>query len=1223
MKKLFFLVLLLSNFFGYCQYTLIPDVNFEKALIDLGIDSGAIDGKVLTANAAKVLKLDVAFSGITNLTGIEDFTSLRILYCNNNQLTNINVVKNTFLEHLNCYFNSLIDLDLSNNKDLTIANCTNNKLLTLNVKNGNNTVKSLSINASSNPNLICIQVDNKSYSDTNWYASKDATASFSENCSKTAAPIAPPVITATGNQTYCPGTSLKIVETISITSDPAEPSTEAIYIQVSSGYVNGQDQLTLTNPTTHSNITTSWDATAGKLKLFSPSGNKILYTDFVSAIKDVAFSNSSPNPTGNRNFSITIGSANFLPSTGHYYEYVPLLGITWTSAKVAAEGLNYYGLKGYLATLLTLEEAVISGKQAQGAGWIGGSDASLEGEWRWVTGPEGLANGGAGVVFWIGNGGGFSPAPVNFAFWNTPNGEPNQFFGRPENYAHITASGVGITGSWNDLTNTGDPAGNYQPKGYIVEYGGMPGDPVLQISASTAIKMSQLTVITPTAICAGEKTTLQATAATGTINWYDSPTGGTLLQTGTSPSSFITPALTTGTPYYVDNECLPRTTVFVPVNPLPMAKDVTIIQCDTDLVVDGITSFNLTVKNNEISSNFTNENFTFYTSLNGASNAIPSDLIGNPLAFENTTPTQMDIWARIANKINGCASVAKITLKVPATNIPPTYKISFDPVCDDFLDINGNNSSNNDKRDGITTFDFSSTKGTILGLLPTGQTYTINYYQNKADALTELNVIPDISKYRNIGYPNSQDIWIRIDSDLDNACYGLGPYLTLNVEKLPFANTVSVPRQCDDNADGIFLFDTTNLESELLKGQTNVTITYFDGANNPLKDANGMPIASPFPAVFTSKTQTIKAVVTNNSPQGCFDETSISFIVDYSPKAFPIDPTLTTFCDDETDPLQQDEEYPFDTSTFQNTILGGQTGMVVKYFDQTGISLKSPLENPFKSKTQNIKAIVENPANPDCNDEVIIPLIVYPTPKIRLNTDKQDDELVCQNDPTIFVQIDAGLNDGSNPNDYNYQWKKDGIAIGTNNYSLAVNQEGVYTVEVINSYGCPKTRTVSVTASNLATFTVDVVDLTDVNTVTVNATGPGDYQYSLDEPNGFWQDSNFFDKVPAGIHIVYVNDKNGCGTVQQEIILVGVPKFFTPNGDSYNDVWEIKGVAKYPQAEIQIFDRYGKYLTTLNTINKNWNGTYNGAPLPADDYWYILNLGNGKPEIKGHFSLKR
>ena len=1450
MKKLLLLVLLLSNFLGYCQYTLIPDVNFEKALIGFGWDSGLPDGKVLTANITSVTQLNITFRGIKDLTGIEDFNSLTSLLCYNNQLTNLNlnsphlttlfcgdnqlknldiskclalenvtcgknqlknldISKNKALTTLHCHDNQITSLDITNNPFFTSINCYNNQLTTLNLKNGNNNLL-VFVNTWSNPNLTCIQVDYNSNVYISGSIRKDATATFSENCSKTAAPIAPPVITATGNQTYCPGTSLKIVETISITNDPAEPSTDAIYIQVSSGYVNGQDQLTLANPTVHSNITTSWDATAGKLKLFSPSGNKILYTDFVSAIKDVEFSNSSPNPTGNRNFSITIGSANFLPSTGHYYEYVPLIGITWTSAKVAAEGLNYYGLKGYLATILSAEEAQISGEQASGAGWIGGTDQEIEGTWKWVTGPEGLANSGTGIVFWNGLVNGSTP---NYAKWNT--NEPNQYLGREEDYAHITAPGAGITGSWNDLTITGDPNGDYQPKGYIVEYGGMPGDPVLQISASTALKMSQLTITPPSAICFGEKTTLQASSTSGTINWYDAASGGTLLQTGTS---FTTPTLNSTTTYYVDNGCSARTPMAVTVNPLPIINpvviprqcddnqdgvfvfntaslestllngltnvtvtyfdsldnplkdatgklitspfpanfattsqtikvvvtenstlkcankttipfivddlpeafavpatvttacddepipsnqdgkfpyntstiettilggqtgmkvsyldkngnplssplpnpflttsqivtvkventtnpscfatttlnfvvhplpilnDVTIIQCDTDLVVDGKTYFNLTVKNADISSNFANETFTYYTSLNGATNAIPADLIGNPLAFENTTPTLMDVWARISNKLTGCSSVAKITLKVPATNIQPTYKISFAPVCDDFLDANGNNTINNNKRDGITTFDFSSTKGTILALLPTNQTYTINYYKNEADALAELNVISDISNYRNIGYPNSQDIWIRIDSDLDNACYGLGPYLTLNVEALPFANAVSVPRQCDDNADGIFPFDTTSLESDLLKGQTNVNVTYFDQANNPLKDANGVLITSPFPPTFDSTSQTIKAVITNTTLQACYDETNITFIVDDSPEAFPIDPNLTTICDDETDPINQDGKFAFDTSTFETTILGGQTGMVVKYYDQNNLLLPSPLPNPFVTNTQNVTVKVENPLNPICSATTTLNFIVNPTPNIDLNLDGTDNELVCSNLSTFFVTLDAAITDGTPTTNYDYVWEKDGKSIGTNSPTLPVNEEGIYTVEVTNHSGCSSLRTITVTASNVADFNVDVVDLTDVNTVTVNATGPGDYQYSLDEPNGFWQDSNFFDNVPAGIHIVYVNDKNGCGTVNQEIILVGVPKFFTPNGDSYNDVWEIKGVAKYPQAEVQVFDRFGKYLTTLNAINKNWNGMYNGAPLPADDYWYILNLGNGTPEIKGHFSLKR
>ncbi len=1555
MKKLLFLVFLLSNFFGFAQYTLIPDVNFEKALIIEGIDSGVPDGRILTSKIITVTTLDVSYRTITDLTGIEDFSSLTSLRCNHNQLTflnlnspllqtlictnnqltslniskclnlktlwcfsnqliNLDITKNIALEILYCSENKLTDLDffnntslsaigcsknqlnsldVSNNKALSSLDCSINKLTSLNItknnnlfflysyenqlnslnlKNGTNT-KLSSIDFTKNPNLTCIQVDNKSYSDSNWSSKKDLAATYSENCSRTAAATTPPVITATGNQTYCPNTSIKIVTGVTITHDPAETGTDAIYIQISSGYVEGQDLLTLANPPLHPTITSSWSSPEGKLKLFSPTGIPVTYLDFENAIKDVVFSNSSASPSGTRDFSINLGfgTANYLPRNGHFYEYVPSLGITWTAAKALAETRTYYGLQGYLATLTSADEAQLAGAQAPGAGWIGGSDAALEGTWKWVTGPE------AGITFWIGNQNGAVTPPFNYANWNTPK-EPNQ--SGDEDYAHITAPGVGNIGTWNDLSNTGGASGDYQPKGYVVEYGGMPGDPILQISASTKITIPKITSSTPNTICGSGSLILNATATDGAVDWYNTPTGGTALFTG---NSFTTPNLTTSTSYYVDasngscpnglrteiiatinplpnlpqiatastspvSYCLnataiplaaiadincslnwytvstggiassssptpitntatsttyyvsqtntltncegPRAAIVVTVNPLPIApnvsnvsycnneptipltatasvnctlnwysaisggtpsansptpssaivgpkkyyvsqtisptgcegpraeiivtvnplptapivsnitycqnetaipltaavspnctlnwyvnatggsasatsptplttstgttkfyvsqsitatgcessrseisvlvnplpivNDVTIIQCDADLIVDGKTLFNLRVNNAQISSNYANENFTYYTTLNGATNSIPADLISNELAFQNTTPTLMDIWSRIADKTTGCSNVAKITLKVPATNINPNTKIPFPPICDDFLDVNGNNTTNNNNRDGITTFDFSSTKAIIQALLPTTDIYSINFYRNQSDALAELNVIADISNYRNIGYPNSQDIWVRIDSDLDNACYGLGPYLTLNVEALPIANTVTIPRQCDDNSDGIFTFDTSLLESTLLNGQSNITVTYFDQSNNPLKDANGVLISSTFPATFTSTSQTIKAVVTNNTPQKCFDETTITFIVDKSPQAFAVAAALTTTCDDEANPTDQDGKFAFDTSTFETTILGGQTGMIVKYYDSNNVLLPSSLPNPFVTNTQNITVKVQNPLNTICSATTIIPFVVNPIPKINLNLDGSDNELVCSNISTFFVTLNAGILDGSSTTNYDYVWTKDGLPIGSNSPTLDVNAEGVYTVEVTNHLGCGRIRTITVTASNIATIdSVDVVELSDNNTITVNAKGPGVYEYSLDEKNGFWQDSNLFTNVPAGIHEVYVNDKNGCGLVSTQVVLVGIPKYFTPNGDSYNDVWEIKGISKYPQAEVQLFDRYGKYITTLNGINKSWNGMLNGSPLPADDYWYKLNLGNGQPEIKGHFALKR
>jgi gliding motility-associated-like protein len=344
-----------------------------------------------------------------------------------------------------------------------------------------------------------------------------------------------PIITATDNQTYCPLTSVNIATTINIT-DSNGTSTDAIYIQISSGYTNGQDQLSLNNALSHPTVTSTWNASEGKLTLKSPTGIPVTYVDFVSAIKDVQFSNSSPSPTGIRNFSISIGQANYLPRNGHYYEYVSNLGITWTNAKSAADIRTYYGLKGYLATLTAADEAQLAGKQAPGAGWIGGSDAEIENVWKWVTGPE------AGTVFWNGLANGSTP---NFAFWNSS--EPNQ--AGDEDYAHITAPGVGIAGSWNDLADAGNPSGDYQPKGYIVEYGGTPGDPVLQLSASTTLTIASIASTSPASRCDAGTIILKATATAGTINWYDATTGGNYMGSGTS---FTTPNLTTTTIFYAE-----------------------------------------------------------------------------------------------------------------------------------------------------------------------------------------------------------------------------------------------------------------------------------------------------------------------------------------------------------------------------------------------------------------------------------------------------------------------------------------------------------------------------------------------------------------------------------------------------------------------------------------------------------------------------------------------
>ncbi|RYZ25235.1 MAG: hypothetical protein EOP49_44910, partial [Sphingobacteriales bacterium] len=270
---------------------------------------------------------------------------------------------------------------------------------------------------------------------------------------------------------------------MNITPDPADPLLEAVYIQISTGYQAGSDELTLSG--IHPQIGYTWIPATGKLTLFSSSGLPLDASVFEDAIETVTFNSTLPVPFGTRTFSITIGQANYLPSTQHYYRFIPNIGITWSQAQLAAAASTYFGLQGYLATIGAQDEAQLSGEQSAGAGWIGGSDAQQEGIWRWVTGPEN------GTVF-------FSNGQTQtYANWNV--GEPNN--AGDEDYAHVTAPGVGTPGSWNDLSNTGEFSGDYQPKGYIVEYGGMPGDPVLQISTSTTLNIPRLLFATPASRC--------------------------------------------------------------------------------------------------------------------------------------------------------------------------------------------------------------------------------------------------------------------------------------------------------------------------------------------------------------------------------------------------------------------------------------------------------------------------------------------------------------------------------------------------------------------------------------------------------------------------------------------------------------------------------------------------------------------------------------------------
>ena len=177
---------------------------------------------------------------------------------------------------------------------------------------------------------------------------------------------------------------------------------------------------------------------------------------------------------------------------------------------------------------------------------------------------------------------------------------------------------------------------------------------------------------------------------------------------------------------------------------------------------------------------------------------------------------------------------------------------------------------------------------------------------------------------------------------------------------------------------------------------------------------------------------------------------------------------------------------------------------------------------------------------------------------------------------------------------------------------------------------CATQQTIDVTVlpSNvLVDFTWTVSEAFAENQkITVTAINPGgDYLYQLDD--GPFQASNVFEYVASGTHSITVQDQTQCSApiTKTDIMVVNYPKYFTPNNDGYNDLWNITELSSQPYAYVRIFDRYGKFLKQISPSGAGWNGTYNGYFMPADDYWFVIHYveNNIVKEFKSHFSLKR
>ena len=1021
----------------------------------------------------------------------------------------------------------------------------------------------------------------------------------------------PPTVTAVGDQIYCPQSQQRIVTSFNIV-DPDDTLIPAFYIQISSGYVIGEDQLSLIG--SHPNVVANWNANQAKLILTGTGGGSATYTDIIAAVYDVVFNSSNIN-VGAKTFSLTAGSANYLASTDHYYDYVPANLITWTDAKVAAEAMDYFGLQGYLATLTIPDEGQISGELSPGTGWIGASDAGAEGVWKWMTGPE------AGTTFWNGNENG-SVAPGMYENWNT--GEPNNYNGG-EDYAHITYN-TGIPGSWNDLpNNTNSQPTDYQAKGFVIEYGGTPGDPVLNISGSTTFNPPQILSTTSSVSCDNDPANLSATSNTTDILWYDSQNGGTLLHTG----STYNPILTTNTTFWIlpsSNGCTTgtRTAVTATVNASPTIDtpaDVT--SCDGSYTLPTLT------------------NGTYFTASNsGGTQLNPGDVI--------STSTTLFVYAETATTPS-CSNEHSFDIGI---NTLPTIDTPADVTsCDSYtLPALTNGTYFTASNGGGTQLNPGDTISVSTTLFVYAETVTTPICSNEHSFDITINSTPAIDTPADVSSCDSYTLPTLTNGTYFTASNGGGTQLnpgdtiSTSTTLFVYAETATTPNCSDEHSFDITInttptvdtpADVTSCDSYTLPALTNGT--YFTASNG------GGTQLNPGDSISVSSTLFVYAetVTTPN----CTNEYSFNVTIDITSNATFVQ--IPPIC--EGDPL----------TTLPTSSLEGFTGTWSPVFDNTtsgtytftpdsdqcaiGTTMDItvyPVFTPTFTQVDpicvgdplsNLNTVSDNGFSgtwsPAINNTVTTEYTFTPTPipgvcfeetKMTIAVLTQTTPMFTQVDPICIGSVLASLPITSNDN-ITGSWTPALNNLATTTYTFTPDPNQ-----------CADETTMTIVVNPISVLTIDAINLSedfDANQmILVSATGgSGIYEYQLD--GGDWQSNALFEYVTGcQEHIVAVRDALGCSTIPEtSIMIMEFPKLFTPNGDGYNDTWNIKCLIDDPTAVVSIFDRYGKLIFQFKPSRTAWNGTFNGSMLAATDYWFVVKYTNDngvEAQYRSHFSLR-
>jgi gliding motility-associated-like protein len=236
-------------------------------------------------------------------------------------------------------------------------------------------------------------------------------------------------------------------------------------------------------------------------------------------------------------------------------------------------------------------------------------------------------------------------------------------------------------------------------------------------------------------------------------------------------------------------------------------------------------------------------------------------------------------------------------------------------------------------------------------------------------------------------------------------------------------------------------------------------------------------------------------------------------------------------------------------------------------------------------------------------------------PTLACNWDNQGQIVSSGNDGDViqwWYSVDSGAT-----------WNPSLLNMGDSIYSFIGLTSSSWFIAEIKKGNCPSEFTdpphmITIKPVNIQTSQDTTMTLGESATLFASANGatgffwwPDDY---MDDP---YSDMPVITPQSIGTinYFVEITDIDGCAdtsrvnvTVVPDQSLLAIPNLFTPNGDGYNDAWQIKNLDGFPDNEVTIFNIYGQVVYEAAPYNNDWGGDYQGSQLPDGTYFYILDL---------------